>query len=64
MKIDDENVETVRQQTLTNEECNGLIKTMRKMCSEKNCKNEVELAWCKLTQMFVLVAANSGLRVG
>ena len=37
---------------------------MRKLCSEKNCKNEVELAWRKLTQMFVLVATNSGLRVG
>ena len=37
---------------------------MRKLCSEKNCKNEVELTWRKLTQMFVLVATNSGLRVG
>ena len=61
LKIDGENEETVRRQTLTNEEYNGLIKTMRKLCSEKNCKNEVELAWRKLTQMFVLVATNSGL---
>ena len=64
LKKDSENEETVRRQTLTNEEYNGLIKTMRKLCSEKNCKNEVELTWRKLTQMFVLVATNSGLRVG
>ena len=64
LKIDGENEETVRRQTLTNEEYDGLIKTMRKLCSEKNCKNEVELTWRKLTQMFALVATNSGLRVG
>ena len=64
LKIDGENEETVRRQTLTNEEYNDLIKAMRKLCSEKNCKNEVELTWRKLTQMFVLVATNSGLRVG
>ena len=63
MKKDSGNEETVRRQTLTNEEYNELIKTMRKLCSEKNCKNEVELTWRKLTQMFVLVATNSGLRV-
>jgi len=64
LKIDGENEETVRRQTLTNEEYNDLIKAMRKLCSEKNCKNEDELTWRKLTQMFVLVATNSGLRVG
>ena len=64
MKIDGENEETVRRQTLTNEEYDGLIKTMRKLCSEKHSRNESELTWRKLTQMFVLVATNSGLRVG
>ena len=64
LKKDGENEETVRRQTLTNEEYNDLIKAMRKLCSEKNCKNEDELTWRKLTQMFVLVATNSGLRVG
>ena len=64
LKKDSGNEETVRRQTLTNEEYNELIKTMRKLCSEKNCKNAVELTWRKLTQMFVLVATNSGLRVG
>ena len=64
LKKDGENEENVRRQTLTNEEYNDLIKAMRKLCSEKNCKNEVELTWRKLTQMFVLVATNSGLRVG
>ena len=47
-----------------NEEYNGLIKTMRRLCSGKHSRNEVELTWRKLTQMFVLVATNSGLRVG
>ena len=61
LKKDSENEETVRKQTLTNEEYNELIKTMQKLCSEKNCKNEVELTWRKLTQMFVLVVTNSGL---
>ncbi len=64
LKKDGENEETVRRQTLTNEEYNGLIKTMRRLCSEKHSKNESELTWRKLTQMFVLVATNSGLRVG
>ncbi len=64
LKKDGENEENVRRQTLTNEEYNDLIKAMRKLCSEKNCKNEVELTWRKLTQMFVIVATNSGLRVG
>ena len=64
LKKDGENEENVRRQTLTNEEYNDLIKAIRKLCSEKNCKNEVELTWRKLTQMFVLVATNSGLRVG
>ena len=64
LKKDGENEENVRRQTLTNEEYNDLIKAMRKLCSEKNCKNEDELTWRKLTQMFVLVATNSGLRVG
>ena len=64
MKRNYENEETVRRQTLTNEEYNGLIKTMRRLCSEKHSRNEVELTWRKLTQMFVLVANNSGLRVG
>ncbi len=60
LKKDSENEETVRRQTLTNEEYNGLIKTMWKLYSENNFKNEVELTWRKLTQMFVLVATNSG----
>ena len=37
---------------------------MRRLCSEKHSRNEDELTWRKLTQMFVLVATNSGLRVG
>ena len=64
MKKDSGNEEIVRRQTLTNEEYNGLIKTMRRLCSEKHSRNEVELTWRKLTQIFVLVATNSGLRVG
>ena len=63
LKKDSGNEEIVRRQTLTNEEYNGLIKTMRRLCSEKHSRNEVELTWRKLTQMFVLVATNSGLRV-
>ena len=64
LKKDSGNEEIVRRQTLTNEEYNGLIKTIRRLCSEKHSRNEVELTWRKLTQMFVLVATNSGLRVG
>ena len=37
---------------------------MRRLCSKKHSRNEDELTWRKLTQMFVLVATNSGLRVG
>ena len=64
LKKDSGNEEIVRRQTLTNEEYNGLIKTIRRLCSEKHSRNEVELTWRKLTQMFVLVVTNSGLRVG
>ena len=64
LKKDSENEETVRRQTLTNKEYNGLIKTMRRLCSKKHSRNEDELTWRKLTQMFVLIATNSGLRVG
>ena len=41
LKKDGENEETVRRQTLTNEEYNGLIKTMRRLCSEKHSKMKV-----------------------
>ncbi len=63
-RIDDAG-ESVRRQTLTSEEYNRLIRTMRKLSPNTNNElKDLQSKWFKLTQMFVLIATNSGLRVG
>ena len=63
-RIDDAG-ESVRRQTLTSEEYNRLTRTMRKLSPNTNNElKDLQSKWFKLTQMFVLIATNSGLRVG
>ena len=63
-KIDDR-VDAVRRQTLSNEEYERLYRAMRTYCSRTNKKiDEDELRCRKLVQHFVLIATNSGLRIG
>ena len=63
-KVDDDS-ESVRRQTLTSEEYNRLIRMMRKLSPNTNNElKDLQSKWFKLTQMFVLIATNSGLRVG
>ena len=63
-KIDDD-IESVRRQILTSEEYNRLTKTLRKLSPNTQSElKELQSKWFKLTQMFVLIATNSGLRVG
>ena len=63
-KVDDDS-ESVRRQTLTSEEYNRLIRTMRKLSPNTQSElKDLQSKWFKLTQMFVLIATNSGLRVG
>jgi|GEM_PF-4393866 len=65
LKKIDGDIESVRRQTLTSEEYNRLTKTMRKLSpSTQSELKELQSKWFKLTQMFVLIATNSGLRVG
>ena len=63
-KVDDDS-ESVRRQTLKSEEYNRLTRTMRKLSPNTNNElKDLQSKWFKLTQMFVLIATNSGLRVG
>ncbi len=57
--------EAIRKATLTNEEYERLTRVMRPYCAKKNNKNdESEILLRKLIQHYVLIASNSGLRVG
>ena len=57
--------EAIRRATLTNEEYERLTRAMRSYCAKKNNKNdESEILLRKLVQHYVLIASNSGLRVG
>ena len=63
-RIDDAG-ESIRSQTLTSEEYNKLIRAMHKLSPNTQSElKDLRSKWFKLTQMFVLIATNSGLRVG
>ena len=63
-RIDDAG-ESIRSQTLTSEEYNKLIRAMHKLSPNTQSElKDLQSKWFKLTQMFVLIATNSGLRVG
>ena len=65
MKRIDDDSESVRRQTLTNEEYHRLTRTMCKLSPNTQSElKDLQSKWFKLTQMFVLIATNSGLRVG
>ena len=50
--------------TLTNDEYETLYRAMRTYCAKHNKLDDAELRVRKIVQHYVLVAANSGLRVG
>jgi site-specific recombinase XerD len=56
--------EAIRRATLTNDEYETLYRAMRGYCAKKNKLDDDELRVRKIVQHYVLVAANSGLRVG
>ena len=65
LKKVDEDSERIRRQTLTSEEYNRLTRAMRRLSPNTSKElNETKEKWLKITQMFVLIATNSGLRVG
>jgi integrase len=54
----------IRRATLTNDEYESLCRAMRSYCAKKNKLDALELKTRKIVQHYVLIAANSGLRVG
>mgnify|MGYP001290082397 CR=1 FL=1 len=63
-KIDDAG-ESVISQTLASEGYNRMTSAMRKVSPNAQGElQDLQSKWFKLTQMFVLIATNSGLRVG
>jgi integrase len=60
----DKGNDTIRRATLTNDEYENLFRAMRSYCAKKNKLNALELRTRKIVQHYVLIAANSGLRVG
>jgi len=61
----DSNNEAIRRATFSNEEYNQLVKAMRSYCSLRaNRIDEDEKLIREIVRYYVLVAANSGLRVG
>jgi hypothetical protein len=65
LKKVDENSERIRRQTLRSEEYNRLTRAMWKLSPNTNKELEdTQKKGLKLTQMFVLIATNSGLKDG
>ncbi len=63
-RIDDDS-ESVRGPILTSEEYNRLTRTMCKLSPNTQSEpKDLQSKWFKLMQMFVLIAKNSGLRIG
>ena len=60
----DKGNEAIRRATLTNDEYETLYRAMRTYCAKHNKLDDAELRVRKIVQHYVLVAANSGLRVG
>jgi site-specific recombinase XerD len=60
----DKGNEAIRRATLTNEEYTMLIRAMRSYCAKTRKLDDDELRTRKIVQHYVLIAANSGLRVG
>ena len=60
----DKGNEAIRRATLTNEEYEALCRVMRSYTAKNNKLDDIELKTRKVVQHYVLIAANSGLRVG
>ena len=60
----DKGNEAIRRATLTNDEYESLFRAMRSYYAKQNKLDELEPRTRKIVQHYVLVAANSGLRVG
>ena len=60
----DKGNEAIRRATLTNEEYEALYRAMRTYTAKNNKLDDAELMTRKIVQHYVLIAANSGLRVG
>ncbi len=60
----DKGNDAIRRATLTNDEYEVLYRTMRTYCAKHNKLDESEIRTRKIVQHYVLIAANSGLRVG
>jgi integrase len=56
--------EAIRRATLTNNEYEKLYRAMRTYCAKQSKLDSDELRTRKIVQHYVLIAANSGLRVG
>lgn len=56
--------EAIRRATLTNSEYEKLYRAMRACCAKQSKLDSDELRTRKIVQHYVLIAANSGLRVG
>ena len=65
MKRIDDDSESARSQRLTSGEYNRLTRMMRKLSPNTQSElKDLQSEWFKLTQMFLLIATNTGLRVG
>ncbi len=60
----DKGNEAIRRATLTNNEYEALYRAMRTYTAKHNKIDDAELKVRKIVQHYVLIAANSGLRVG
>ena len=60
----DKGNEAIRRATLTNDEYEALYRAMRTYTAKHNKLDDAELRVRKIVQHYVLIAANSGLRVG
>jgi len=60
----DKGNEAIRRATLSNDEYESLFRAMRSYCAKQNKLDALELRTRKIVQHYVLIAANSGLRVG
>jgi len=60
----DKGNDAIRRATLTNDEYESLFRAMRSYCAKQNKLDVLELRTRKIVQHYVLIAANSGLRVG
>ncbi|MDA9799070.1 tyrosine-type recombinase/integrase [Luminiphilus sp.] len=60
----DKGNDAIRRATLSNDEYESLFRAMRSYCAKQNKLDALELRTRKIVQHYVLIAANSGLRVG